>query len=90
MKFRPARVSLAAQLETMRKVVVSDLIRLAKEKVRTFEDLRMYRWTKTLDQDTGHMFRASTMEREVFRRTIPKAGGGQIRNSGVTRRGTGD
>ena len=59
-EIQATRVSLAAEQETMRKVVVSDLVRLAKEKVRTKEDLGMYHYTKTLDQDTGDMFREST------------------------------
>ena len=59
-EIQATRASLAAEQETMRKVIVSDLVRLAKEKVRTKEDLGMYHYTKTLDQDTGDMFREST------------------------------
>ena len=56
-EIQATRASFAAEQETMRKVVVSDLVRLAKEKVRTKEDLGMYHYTKTLDQDTGDMLR---------------------------------
>jgi len=46
-----ARVSLTQEQETMREAVVSDLVRLAKDKVRTKEDLRTYHWANTLDVD---------------------------------------
>ena len=59
-EIQATRTSLAAEQEKMRKVVVSDLIRLAKDKVRTKEDLGMYHFSKTLDQDTGHKVREST------------------------------
>merc|ERR1712136_720386 len=59
-EIQATRTSLAAEPEKMRKVVVSDLIRLAKDKVRTKEDLGMYHFSKTLDQDTGHKVREST------------------------------
>ena len=62
-EIQAARVSLTEEQETMRKVVVSDLIRLAKEKVKTIEDSGMYRWMKT-HLDTGITHSASVMESE--------------------------
>ena len=55
-----ARVSLKQGQETMRKVVVSDLVRLAKDKVRTKEDLGTYHWAKALDVDTGNTSKESS------------------------------
>ena len=46
-----ARESLTQEQETMLEAVVSDLVRLAKDKVRTKEDLRSYHWANTLDLD---------------------------------------
>ena len=55
-----ARVSLTQEQETLRKVVARDLVRLAKDKVRTKEDLETYHWAKALDLDTGNKSRESS------------------------------